>query len=141
MVDSNRTITMLKLALFSTQVPPTSMLVVANASIHQNGYHTSSELKLLQIVLADGIDLDSATYNLDPSTNECQFNSVISSNEQSNDANCRMCFSLPMSTLQNQDVLILFAAAGLAEIYAPFSQPFKNTYGLGLCSYLLQSDE
>lgn len=33
------------------------------------------------------------------------------------------------------------AAAGLAEVYAPFDGSFNNTYGLGLCSYLLQSDE
>lgn len=93
------------------------------------------------MALADGMSINSATYNLNQSTSECQFNSIISSNEPSNDVNCRTCFSLPMLALPSRHVLTPFAAAGLAEVYAPFSQPFNNTYGLGLCSYLLQSDE
>lgn len=32
-------------------------------------------------------------------------------------------------------------AAGLVEIYDPYNGFFDNTYGLGLCAFLVYSDE
>ncbi|KAI4203519.1 MAG: hypothetical protein LQ350_001858 [Teloschistes chrysophthalmus] len=61
-----------------------------------------------------------ATFNLDPSGSGCQLNLLTSSTDQQVDATC---------------------PAGLAEIYDPEVGNFNNTYGIGLCGYLLRSDE